>query len=70
MMMRGWVVFGVVIGQVFETGVPIDLEVVLFNLILDPKVAHGHGLGPFEFDSLVGITLVVLSLWMGVEPWG
>jgi hypothetical protein len=53
-MMGSRMVLGEVIGKVRETAVPVNTKVVGINPILDPKVAHSHGFGAFEFYRAVG----------------
>jgi hypothetical protein len=48
--------FGDVVAQVFSAGVPMDVQVLVADLVDDPKVAHFHGAGPLAFDCVVGDT--------------
>jgi len=47
-------VFGEVVGQVFLSWVPRNIEVANVNLICDPEEAHFHGPGALAFYCVVG----------------
>ena len=50
----GRVMFGEVISQIEVSLLPVDLELTLFDLVLDPIETHVHGLGPLDFGLSVG----------------
>lgn len=51
--MRNRVMFGKVIGEVSEAFIPVDPKMLLLRAVLNPEVAHIHGLGSAELDTLV-----------------
>ena len=53
-MVRCWVMFGVIVTHVFESGVSIDVELLASNLIGNPKIGHFHGGGALVLDGVVG----------------
>jgi hypothetical protein len=72
-MVRGRVVFGVVVGKVFVAFAPVDKEVALADAVSNPIEPHVHGLGAALFDGVVAdacCTCVVGldgSCWLGVS---
>jgi hypothetical protein len=62
-----WVVFGVVISQVFATSIPVITKLVLRCAASKPPKAHIHHLGPAGHNRFVGNTAAVeLSVCIGV----
>ena len=47
-------VFGEIVGIVLVAGFPVDTELALVDTVSDPVVAHVHGFGASDFDSVVG----------------
>ena len=52
--MLGTVMFGDVVPQIFRAGVPMDLDVLVTDLIRDPKVAHFHCARALALDCVIG----------------
>jgi hypothetical protein len=53
LVMRRGMVLCKVVTQVCVAGVPADVELSLFNAVLDPVIAHVHSLGPFLENGFV-----------------
>jgi hypothetical protein len=65
-------VFGMVIANIFWTGLPIDDELVLTDTVFDPVKAHVDGFGPFLFYGVFckagrsGVISLHGCGWLGV----
>ncbi len=83
LVVMGWrVMFGEVIGQINSATAPVDKELALGDMVLDPVKVHANGFGARLFDSVIdnagGIGVASLDgsgqLWMpqfvesGAEP--
>ena len=55
-MMRGRVVFGYVVGNVFGARAPVDKELALFDSVSNPMEAHVNSPGAFLLDLAIGKT--------------
>jgi hypothetical protein len=53
-MMFGTMVLGDVVAEVLCSGVPVNANVLIADLIDDPKVAHFHRAGSLTFYGVVG----------------
>ncbi len=60
-----WVMFGVVIGPVFGSNIPVVSKLVLRCTASKPPEAHIHHLGPAGHVLLVTPAAVELSVWIG-----
>jgi hypothetical protein len=70
LMMLGRMVFGWIVAKVLSTWVPRDINILVADLVDDPKVAYFHGLGPLAFYGVIGnADGALLSQWMGVGGW-
>ena len=52
-MMRGDVVLLRVVAKAFEYGLPLDINIPLFNLVTAVKIAHLHWMGAVFFHGLI-----------------
>ena len=52
-MVRGRVVFGVIVGKILGAFAPVDEEMALADTIAYPIEAHIHGFGASLFDCVV-----------------
>lgn len=51
---RRFMEFGVVVAQVFGSGVPLDIELLAGDLVCDPEVSHFHRTGTLALNGVVG----------------
>ena len=68
-MVLGGVMLGIIIGFVCLTGLPINHEFSLADLVSDPEEAHVHGFGALLFDGIVGNASgcgIVSYNWSGI----
>ena len=75
LVVRRWVMLGVIVTHVFEAGMPMDIKLLAGNLISNPEIAHLHGTRALAFHSVVGnascggVVAVNWSGWLGVAEF-
>ena len=53
-MVTGWVMFGMVVAEIFGAGSPEDSKLSLLFAVFEPVETHVHCFGAFLFDCVVG----------------
>ena len=47
-------VFGVVVTQILESGMPFYIELFVGNLVCKPELSHFHQTGSLAFNCVIG----------------
>ena len=75
LVVRRWVMLGVIVTHVFKAGMPTDGELLASNLISNPEVTHLHGTRALAFNGVVGnagccgVVAVDGGGWLGVAEF-
>ena len=54
LVVRRWVILGLIVTHVLKAGMPMDGKLFAGNLISNPEVMHLHGTRALEFNGVVG----------------
>ena len=70
LMVLGSMMLGDIVAEVFNARLPLDVNLCVFDLVHDPKVAHFHCTGALALDRVIddahrcGIVTVDGSRWL------